>query len=92
MGYDYPSLNKKKIVGKRIKPKKGDLILFPSSLFHGTIPTTSGNDRISLESIVVFGDIKMGDDYNAEDVNLLIKKLYETNFFSNIQVKIAEGE
>ena len=51
-----------------------------------------GNDRISLESILVFGDIKMGDDYNAEDVNLLIKKLYETNFFSNIQVKIAEGE
>ena len=48
LGYDYPSLNKKKIVEKRIKPKQGDLILFPSSLFHGTIPTTSENDRISL--------------------------------------------
>ena len=48
LGYDYPSLNKKKIVEKRIKPKQADLILYPSSLFHGTIPTTSENDRISL--------------------------------------------
>ena len=39
-----------------------------------------GNDRISLESILVFGDIKMGDDYNAEDVNLLIKKLNKLSF------------
>ena len=48
LGYDYPSLNKKKIVKKLIKPTQGDLILFPSSLFHGTVSTNSENDRISL--------------------------------------------
>ena len=51
-----------------------------------------GNDRISLESIIVFGDIKMGEDYTEEKVNILIKKLYETNFFSNIRVEISAGE
>jgi len=48
LGDDYPILTKKKIVEKHIKPKQGDLILFPSSLFHGTVPTTSKDDRISL--------------------------------------------
>ena len=45
-----------------------------------------GNERISLETIVIFGDIVIGKNYEASDINLLIKKLYETNFFSNISV------
>ena len=52
----------------------------------------NGNDRVSIESIVVFGDIKMGENYEIEDVNQLIKKLYETNFFSNIKINIIDGE
>ena len=52
----------------------------------------TGNERITLESIIVFGDIKMGENYEVQDVNLLIKKLYETNFFSDIKIKIASGE
>ncbi len=48
LGYDYPSLNNKKIIEKRIKPRQGDIILFPSSLFHGTIPINEESDRISL--------------------------------------------
>ena len=50
-----------------------------------------GNERISLETIVVFGDIKIGDNYESLDINLLIKKLYETTFFSNISVKLKNG-
>ena len=34
-----------------------------------------GNDRISLETIVVFGDITIGQNYESDDINLLIKKL-----------------
>lgn len=48
LGYDYPNINKKKILKKFIKPEEGDLVLFPSSLFHGTVPTTSETERISL--------------------------------------------
>ena len=40
-----------------------------------------GNERITLETIVIFGDIAIGQNYESEDINLLIKKLYETSFF-----------
>ena len=39
-----------------------------------------GNARISQETIIVFGDISVGKDYNISDVNSLIKKLYDTLF------------
>ena len=32
-----------------------------------------GNDRISKETIVIFGDIKIGFNYESSDINLLIK-------------------
>ena len=54
--------------------------------------SAEGNERISLETIVIFGDIKIGDNYESSDINLLIKKLYETNFFSNISVELKNGE
>ena len=50
-----------------------------------------GNKRISAETIVVFGDIQIGKDYQKEDINNLIKKLYETTFFSNISVNLNNG-
>ena len=34
-----------------------------------------GNDRISLETIVIFGDIVIGKDYESSDINKLIKKI-----------------
>ena len=51
-----------------------------------------GNERISLETIVIFGDITIGGNYEASDVNLLIKKLYDTTFFSNISVELRNGQ
>ena len=51
-----------------------------------------GNERITLETIVIFGDIVIGKNYEASDINVLIKKLYETNFFSNISVELQNGK
>ena len=51
-----------------------------------------GNERISLETIVIFGDIVIGENYESSDINTLIKKLYETNFFSNISVELQNGK
>tara|TARA_Y100000590_G_scaffold434703_1_gene553310 strand:+ start:7072 stop:9318 length:2247 start_codon:yes stop_codon:yes gene_type:complete len=48
----------------------------------------NGNERISLETILIFGDIKLGDNYESQDIKSVIKKLYETNFFSNISVEL----
>ena len=47
-----------------------------------------GNDRISIETIVIYGDIAIGKDYQTSDINLLIKKLYETKFFSDISIAL----
>ena len=47
-----------------------------------------GNERISRETIMVFGDVSIGKDYNITDVNSLIKKLYNTSFFSDISASI----
>jgi len=51
----------------------------------------NGNSRITLETILVYGDIKVGNNYDSEDINFLIKKLYETKFFSNISVELING-
>ena len=50
-----------------------------------------GNDRISAETIAVFGDIQIGENYETPDISLIIKKLYETTFFTNISVEIKNG-
>ena len=51
-----------------------------------------GNDRISLETIAMFGDISIGKNYESSDINLLIKKLYESNFFSNISIELQNNK
>ncbi len=51
-----------------------------------------GNNRISSETIVIFGDVEVGNNYEQSDISLLIKKLYETNFFSNISVELINNK
>jgi len=50
-----------------------------------------GNERISAETIAVFGDISVGKNYEISDINSLIKKLYDTTFFSNISVVVKNN-
>ena len=48
----------------------------------------SGNKRISKESIMVFGKIEKGADYSQEDLNTILKDIYETKFFKKIDLNI----
>ena len=50
-----------------------------------------GNKRISIETIVIFGDIAVGKDYESSDINSLIKKLYETSYFEDISVELSNN-
>ena len=50
-----------------------------------------GNKRITIETILVFGDISIGKNYERTDINSLIKKLYNTTFFSNISVDLTNN-
>jgi len=47
-----------------------------------------GNERISNETIIIFGDVAVGKNYEVSDVNSIIKKLYETTFFSYISAEV----
>ena len=40
-----------------------------------------GNNRISNETIILFGEIDENADLTNEDLNIILKRLYETNFF-----------
>ena len=48
----------------------------------------TGNNRITDETIIVFSDIKINQEINDENLNDILKKLYETKFFKNISLKI----
>ncbi len=48
----------------------------------------SGNKRISNESIIVLGKIDLSKDLNNDQLNDILKKLYETNFFSDVSLSI----
>ena len=50
-----------------------------------------GNKRISQDTIIVFTKLKIGQNFNNENANQVIKNLYETNFFKQVSVKINSG-
>ena len=47
-----------------------------------------GNDRVSDETIKLFSDIQLKDDLSENDFNDVLKKLYKTNFFKTVDLKI----
>ena len=51
-----------------------------------------GNERISSETILIFGDVAIGKNYEISDINNLIKKLYDTTYFSDISVELKNNK
>ena len=47
-----------------------------------------GNKRIADETIILYGDIQLGKDYSEAELNEIIKNLYSTNFFEDVQVSL----
>ncbi len=50
-----------------------------------------GNDRISKETIRSFSNISINENIENENLNLLLKDLYNTNFFEDISVKFENN-
>ncbi len=48
----------------------------------------SGNDRISNETIKLFSDVDINDNLDKNNLNDVLKNLYETNFFKNITINL----
>ena len=51
----------------------------------------TGNDRITDETIIVFSNVSIGDDLSINDLDTILKDLYNTDFFKNISVKIKNN-
>ncbi len=51
----------------------------------------SGNKRINVETIKVYGDIEIGKDYQKSDLNKILKNLYSTNFFEDVQLELKNN-
>ena len=48
----------------------------------------NNNKRITKETIITYGNIKLNKDYNQNELNRIIKDLYDTNFFKEISLKV----
>ena len=48
----------------------------------------NGNQRISNETILVFSDLPEDKFLNENSINIILKKLYKSGFFSDVIVKI----
>ena len=46
----------------------------------------SGNKRISDQTIIIFSEIKINEEITKNKLDKVIKKLYQTNFFRNINL------
>ena len=69
------------------------LILFNSSVFAEVIKKIeiSGNERVSDETIKVYGNISLNQNVDNLKINQIIKDLYSTNFFEDIKVSVSNG-
>ena len=63
-------------------------IFFLTSVYSEIIDKISinGNDRISNKTIQMFSKIELKDEISNKKLNLILKDLYETNFFEDVNV------
>ena len=52
----------------------------------------SGNERIPKETILVFSGLKNVDEINNDIINQSLKKLYNTNFFKDVSIKLTDNK
>ena len=69
------------------------LLLFLNSVFADVVKkvNVSGNERISKETIILFGEIDLNSDFSDQTINEILKNLYDTNFFEDIKISILNN-
>ena len=50
-----------------------------------------GNNRISSETIKMFSGVSINDDLSDNDLNKILKNLYDSNFFELVSVKVENN-
>ena len=69
------------------------LIIFPSFVNAEIIKDIkiTGNNRISDETVLMFSSVKVDENLDMINLNEILKKIYETNFFKNVSVKLENN-
>ena len=50
-----------------------------------------GNERLAQETVILFSELNVNDNIYSEDLNNAFKKLYETNYFKDINISFNKG-
>ena len=50
-----------------------------------------GNKRVSDKSIEMFSSINIGDDVDQNQLNQILKNVYDSNFFENVKVTLKDN-
>ncbi len=50
-----------------------------------------GNERIPKETILMFSEVKINQNLEEENLNEILKNLYESNFFKDISVNLSKN-
>ena len=82
----YKVINRMKIIFKSIL-----ILLFITISANSEIIKeikVSGNKRVSSETVKIFSEININKDLSTNQLNDVIKKLYSTNFFSNVEINV----
>lgn len=69
------------------------LTIFFKSVFSEIVNDVKieNNNRISKDSVIAFGNIEIGSDYTEEKLNKVLIDLYDSNFFSDVRLKIVNN-
>ena len=51
----------------------------------------NGNNRVSEETIKVYGDLQINKDYNDKELNQVLQNLYSTEFFEDIKISVKNN-
>ena len=47
----------------------------------------NGNERVSDQTVIIFSNLKIGDNINTNDLNISLKEIYGTNYFE-VQISL----
>ena len=50
-----------------------------------------GNERISDETVIMFSNVSLEDQISNKKINLILKDLYDTNYFENVKVSFKNN-
>ena len=50
-----------------------------------------GNKRVTNETVKIYGEIEIGKDYSESDLDKVLKNLYSTNFFEDVNLKLQNN-